>query len=279
MPTTIRDSDLEILRFIRELRFCTIDHLIALTGRHRQAISLRLSQLIAEKYVYRNRFPNPNQKHVYSIGNQGFKHLAYYGLIDMKEVPARLRTNELKPLFLNHTLLVTDIHAALILASRDGEKQPADWREGKQLYDSVTFYEDGKKKRLPVCPDAFFEIKKTGHHEMRPAFALEADRGTTTRRTFDDKINAYRHFLEQNRQIKSYGVKWFRVITITLTKARAANLAEMAGHSLPDRMKKFFLFTSRDNFSLDKPAPIYGTIYHTPRNQNLISLMRENDRT
>lgn len=259
MPTTaIRDSDLEILRHCYELRFCSIDHLTALTGRHRQAINLRLSQLIAEKYIYRTAFPNPNQKHIYSIGSHGFKHLAYHGLIDLTDVPTRLRTSELKPLFLNHTLLVTDIHAALILASRDGEKQLADWREGKRLYDSVTFYEDGKKKRLPVCPDAFFTIEKVGQPEPRHAFALEADRGTTTRRTFDDKINAYWRFLEQNRQLKSYGVKWFRVVTVTLTKARAESLSEMAAQSLPDRIKKFFLFTSRDNFSLERLAPRYS---------------------
>lgn len=245
MPTAIRDSDLEILRHVHELRFCTIDHLTALTGRHRQAINLRLSQLIAEKYIYRNKFPNPNHKHVYSIGSQGFKHLAYYGLIDLNDVPARLRTNELKPLFLNHTLLVTDIHAALILAGRESEKRLADWREGKQLYDSVTFYEDGKKKRLPVCPDAFFQIEKAGKPETRLAFALEADRGTTTRRTFYDKINAYWRFLEQNRQVKSYGVKWFRVVTVTLTNERAASLSQLAATIIPKKLRKYFLYKPR----------------------------------
>ena len=248
MPTTIRDSDLDILRYCHELWFCTIDHLTALTGRHRQAINLRLSQLIAEKYIYRNRFPNPNQKHVFSIGSQGFRYLAYHGVIRLDDVPARLRTAELKPLFLDHTLLVTDIHAVLILASREGKDRLVDWREGKQLYESVTFYENNKKKRLPVCPDAFFQIEKNGN---RFAYALEADRGTTTRRTFDDKINAYWRFLEQNRQIKAYGVKWFRVVTITLTKARADSLSALAEQSLPRKLTGYFLFIVRKNFDQD----------------------------
>lgn len=243
MPTAIRPADLELLRWCHELRFCTIDHLTALTGRHRQALNLRLQTLIAEKYVYRTAFPNPNQKHVYSLGSQGFKHLAYQGLIRLDEVPPRLRTSELKPFFLDHTLLVTDIHTTLLLAGRDSKKTLASWREGRELYESVTFYENGRKKRLPVCPDAFFSLEKNGDAKTRLAYALEADRGTTTRRTFEAKLNGYWRFLEQNRQIKAYGVNWLRVLTVTLTQARADGLAELADQALPPRFRKYFLFT------------------------------------
>lgn len=247
MPTAIRDSDLEILRYCQELRFCTIDHLTTLTGRHRQALSLRLLQLIAEKYIYRTTFPNPNQKHVYSIGTEGFKLLAYRGLIQLEDVPARLRTNELKPLFLSHTLMVTDIHTTLILASRDpnSNMRLVEWREGKQLYESVTFYEDGKKKRLPVCPDAFFTVGSKTDPIRRFSYALEADRGTTTRRTFEAKLNAYWRFLEQNRQVKAYGVKWFRVVTITSAEARATSLRSLAIVNVPSKYQRYFLFTAQ----------------------------------
>lgn len=230
---------------------------------------LRLKQLIAEKYIYRNKFPNPNQKHVYSIGNQGVKHLAYFGAIPFSNIPTRLRTNELKPLFLNHTLLVTDIHAAFILGGRNSEKRLANWREGKQLYESVSFYEDGKKKRLPVCPDAFFEIEQSG---KRLAYALEADRGTTTRRTFNDKIHAYWRFLEQNRQQQTYSVKWFRVVTVTLTEARANNLADFAKELVPTSIQKYFLFTYKDRLSFDQSKAIVGAIFRTPHGHYTTSL-------
>lgn len=242
MPTTLRDSDLALLGYCHELRFCMIDHLAALTGRHRQALHFRLQQLIAEKYIYRIKFPNPNQKHIYALGTHGFKHLAFYGAIPLASVPARLRTHELKPLFLNHTLLVTDIHAALMLAGRTSQRRLTDWREGKELYESVTFFDAGRKIRLPVCPDALFTVQTNGDPKASLSFALEADRGTTTRRTFDDKITGYWRFLEQNRQIKSYGVKWFRVVTITLTQARADSLADLANRTLPVKFRKYFVF-------------------------------------
>lgn len=245
MLTAIRDSDIEILRCCHELRFCTIDHLMQLSGRQRQALNLRLQGLIAEKYVHRIKFDNPNHKHIYSLGSQGFRHLAFSGVIGLEDIPARLRTAELKPLFLAHTLLVTDIHASLILASRKGRYRLVEWREGKELYESVTFYENGKRKRLPVCPDAFFQIEKNGN---RFAYALEADRGTTTRRTFDDKIRAYWRFLEQNRQAKAYGVKWFRVFTVTLSDPRAKHLSEFSARSIPNKYAKSFYFASFKNF-------------------------------
>lgn len=240
MLTTIRDTDLEILLYCHELRFCTIDHLATLTGRHRQSLNLRLNQLIAEKYIHRYRFSNPNHKHIYSIGSQGYRHLAFHGMIRLEDVPARLRTAELKPLFLDHTLMVTDVHTSLILSSRSSPKRLADWREGKQLYESVTFYENGKKKRLPVCPDAFFQIEENG---KKLAYVLEADRGTTTHRTFNDKITAYWRFLEQNRQTTTYGVSWFRILTVTLTETRANGLCHLTAQ-VPEKFKKYFLFTA-----------------------------------
>lgn len=275
MPTKIQDSDRELLRYCFDLRFCTIDHLAVLTGRLRQSLNVRILQLIAEKYLYRIAFPNPNQKHIYTIGTEGFKHLAHHGIISIGDVPARFRASELKPFFLSHTLFVTDIHTTLLLASRNESLQLAEWREGKGIYDDVTFYENGRKIRLPVCPDGFFAIANAARPapNNRLAFALEADRSTTTRRTFNDKMRAYCQYLEQNRQEKFFGVKWFRVLTVTLTKARADSLAELAAETVPDRLKKFFLFTSRENFSLDNPQPIYEVIYRTPKNENLSSLM------
>ncbi len=62
---------------IWQLRFCTVDHLTALMGRLRQSLNVRILHLIAEKHLYRITFPNPNQKHIYTIGTEGFKYLAH----------------------------------------------------------------------------------------------------------------------------------------------------------------------------------------------------------
>jgi hypothetical protein len=274
MATKLQESDREILRYCHELRFATIDHLVALTGRLRQALNVRILQLAAEKYLYRITFPNPNHKHIYTLGAAGYQHLAHVGLIPIEDVPARLRANELKPLFLSHTLFVSDVHTTLLLASRNSPLKLSEWREGKGIYDSVTFYDGGQKVRLPVCPDGFFTLRNTSRPEPnnRLSFALEADRSTTTRRTFTDKLHAYCNYLEQQKQEAKFGVRWFRVVTITLTQARAESLRALAGEVLPDRLQKFFLFASREHFSIAEPDYIYQEIYRTPKDDKLISL-------
>jgi hypothetical protein len=275
MATKLQDSDRELLRYCHELRFATIDHLVALTGRLRQSLNVRILQLAAEKYLYRITFPNPNQKHIYTIGTAGFQYLAHQGIVLIEDVPERFRANELKPLFLNHTLFVSDIHATLLLASRSSHLELSDWQEGKGIYDDVTFFEDGRKVRLPVCPDGFFTLRNTNRPEPtnRLSFALEADRSTTTRRTFDDKLRAYCNYLEQKKQEGKFNVRWFRVVTVTLTQARADSLRMLARESVPDRLQKFFLFTSREYFSLDEPDYIYYEIYRSAKDEKAASLV------
>jgi site-specific recombinase XerD len=138
----------------------------------------------------------------------------------------------------------------------------------------VTFYDGSKKVRLPVCPDGFFTVRNTNRPEPtnRLSFALEADRSTTTRRTFNDKLRAYCNYLDQKKQERKFNVRWFRVVTVTLTIARADSLRALAREAIPTRLQKFFLFTSREHFSLDAPNLVFYEIYHTPKDDELISL-------
>ena len=71
-----------------------------------------------------------------------------------------------------------------------------------------------------------------------------------------------------------FGVDWFRVVTVTLTRARAESLCELAAQTVPEKMKKFFLFTSKENFSFAEPDAIYEQIFVTPKNDKKIALMQ-----
>jgi len=132
-----------------------------------------------------------------------------------------------------------------------------------------------KRFRCRFAPDDFFLVEDSSRPAPRNrlAFALEADRSTTTRRTFDHKIMAYHRYLEQSQQMKHFGVDWFRVVTITLTKPRADSLSELAGETLPEKIRKFFLFSSKGNFSFTNPEAIHDLIFATPNNDALFSLM------
>jgi hypothetical protein len=55
------------------------------------------------------------------------------------------------------------------------------------------------------------------------------------------------------------------VLTVTITEERAQTLCALAAAVLPEGARKHFLFTSRTNFSLSNPTPIFSDIYLSPR--------------
>jgi hypothetical protein len=121
---------------------------------------------------------------------------------------------------------------------------------------------------LPVRPDAFFSLKDSRWSDNRTHFFLEADRSSEIQKQFGNKIRAYWHYLQQGLQLKKFGIKRFRVLTVTLTPERANNLAKQAEALVPQRAWKYFLFTSAKHFSLDNPAPIFENICLQPGNAN-----------
>ncbi len=122
-------------------------------------------------------------------------------------------------------------------------------------------------QKLPIRPDAFFTIEDRGRleGERRGHFFLEADRSTATHTRFKEKIQAYWHYLEQELHAAKFGIKTFRVLTMTLTEARVEYLSALAASLLPQRGGKHYLFTSLKKFSLEDPAPVFSEIYFSPR--------------
>ena len=65
----LQDSDIELLRFVYELRIATIDHLAALSGRSVRALWGRLHKLRERRYL--TSVARFMQKQVYAIGSRG----------------------------------------------------------------------------------------------------------------------------------------------------------------------------------------------------------------
>lgn len=261
----LTDGDLEIFRLIYEYRFLRRDEISALTGRPPKRLHRRLLKLVQNRYLSVIR--RPQQKHIYALARAALPVLVEQGRADPEILTQRLWTHELKPLFLNHETMLVDIHVMLTLAGRNRELRPVAWKEGAELHDSVMVSLPDGIRRLPIRPDAFFTLEDS----QRPAeknkarFFLEADRSTTTQARFSDKIRAYWHYLEQGLHTKKFGIKRFRVLTITLTNERAENLCQLAASILPERARKYFLFASLKQFSLENPGPIFDSVYLSSR--------------
>lgn len=258
-------GDIEILRLVLEHRVLRREQVSALVGRHEKRLHRRLFKLNAHGYLTTIRLPQ--QKHIYGLGRAGVHALVEQGIASSELVDERLRTHELTELFLKHEMLIVDIHVMLNLASRQGAVRLASWREGRELYDSVIAVDHKGSNRLPIRPDAFFGLEDSRRPEgaNRTHFALEADRSTTSQTRFQDKIRAYWSYIEQGLHEKKFGVRGFRILTVTLTDERAKNLCLLAAATLPERARKYFLFAPLDKFRQGSPDPISGAICHSAR--------------
>lgn len=265
---TLTENDVEILKQVYHHRLLQIDHLIALTERPHKRLHRRLLKLLERNYLA--RIVLPTQKHIYTLGRAAAPALVEQGIAPKELIDFRLRHHELKELFLKHALMIVEIHAALEIAARSSHIKLIAWNEGQELFDSVTIREHGRARRLPVRPDGFFVLQDTERPPERNTlpFFLEADRSTTTHARFMEKITAYWEYLNQGLYTRKYNRKFFRVVTVTLTNERAANLATDARAALPVPAHKFFLFTSLKRFSLENPQAILEAIFITPRDLN-----------
>jgi WD40 repeat protein len=82
---------------------------------------------------------------------------------------------------------------------------------------------------------------------------------------FQNKLIAYWQYLKDELHTKKYGIKTFRVVTLTLTKHRARNLCAAAREVLPAEALKYFLFAQIDGLSLANPTPILSEMFVCPR--------------
>ena len=259
----LTSGDVEILTCVYQCRLVRIDHLEKLTGRSTRPLNTRLMKLTENGYLYRRK-GELHEKYVYTLNRKAVPILSESGVAPAESIDLHVRRlRDLKELFLRHALMLTDIHIALILASRESSIQLVDWREGKELYDSITILEDGERKKLPVRPDSIFVLEDT----RRPAgknqlcFFLEADRSTTTNKRFQRKIKGYRAYFEQGVHTKKYGITAARVLTVTLTEARAFNLCKTSGDVLLANISKFYYFGVVSSIT---PECIFDAILITP---------------
>lgn len=272
MPTKtgfqLTKRDIEILQHVYDFHLVHFEHLRALTGRSERTLYRRLQKLTDSKYLYRKRhmierhLPLAYQKFVYTLNRGAVPVLVEQGIGTPEDVDLlQRRLREIKELFLKHALFLTDVHVVLELISRIRPIKLMRWHEGKELYDSVSVTEDGKQVKLPVRPDAFFTLDDNGRLRH---FFLEVDRGTTTTKRFQRKIKAYSAYFQNGLQEKKYGIRQARIVTLTVSEARAKNLAKAATEILTKGEGKFYYFAPANHFSLERPLDALGEIFMAP---------------
>jgi Replication-relaxation len=262
----LMERDREILRRVYAYRLMTrgqIERLLFLPENGQDHLTKtskarkRLKLLYQHGYLERMPVPTASGswawRPVYRLARKGAELIAsergttaselpYWGRGDDKDH----RSTRVSSLFLEHTLAINDVRIAFTQAARAQGYRVEKWLDETHLksevmrdYVAVT-NEQGKSSRVPVIPDAYF-ILHLG--DRRAHFFLELDRATMTNGRWKTRVKAYQEYLRSGKYQQRYQTRSLRILTITTTEPRLANLkktTERAGG------KDLFWFTTAE---------------------------------
>jgi hypothetical protein len=264
-------GNLTLLRLIHTYRLLRIRDLELLTARAYQRLHRRLKALADNRYLGRLR--RPLKKDIYYIARLGLAALLEEGWISDEEAERRVREGELKSdEFLNHELMIADLHVILELAISHSPMRLMEWKEGKEIHFSFPAVVNGQAQEIQIEPDAFFTLQDTRRPEGKNtrSFVLEADRSTMGKkerpgsRRMSDKFQKYEYSLRESRIFKKYEVTAIRVLTVTRTQSRRDSLAATASQLMNETYRKYFLFGSLEDLSFDDPASLFHPVFQRP---------------
>jgi hypothetical protein len=267
----IQERDLEIIRLVYDYRFMDSQQICALVNGSEQVILRRLCKLYHHKYLDRplsqTSFSNPilgPKSLVYALADRGADLLSERLGIDRRKVKWSKKNSAAKERHIQHTLMISHFRACLSLAIKDtpGVNMLFFSRENAQeLKDVIYDTKDGKRQRLIIVPDGFFGIVDAKVEGM--FFFLEADRSTMTNSRFGRKMRAYWLWWQRGGSLKRFGIKSFRVLTLTLSKARRDNLIKTTQQTLKGQAGYMFWFACVQDYNLEKPGTVFGRIWKT----------------
>lgn len=225
-PMRLTERDIQIMQAVYEYRVLTTQHLQTLFFSSVHQTYARLSALYHHGFldrqflgVYADKMNTPI---LYVLDKRGAEVLQARQGIDLawsKDL------KQVTPTFLEHTLAINTVRVAVAKACQQPGFRLVTWQGESELkagYDRVTIRsESGRLQSVSLIPDSYFVLetpKGTGH------FFLELDRGTETTQRFKTKILAYQGYYQSGAYQRRYNTRSLRVLTVTLSETRAANL-------------------------------------------------------
>lgn len=269
----LTERDQAIIRAVYRYRFLRSTHILALFDGG-QGLLKRLADLYHHGYLDRPReqiefYQNIGSKPmVYALGNKGAAFLTQFDGVARGKIDWTAKNQSVQTLFLEHTLLVSDVmvkvevscrrsgRIRLISAGEIIAQAPEETRlRKKPLQWSVRCLYAGETTELGVNPDAVFGLHYLDKPEgrNRAYFFLEADRATMPivrkelrQTSFFRKMIAYYATWKHDVHTQLYGIKNFRVLTVTSSPERQEHLIQ-ANRLLNDgKGLKMFLFSDEE---------------------------------
>ena len=269
-PLQLTPRDEQIIQRVGEHRFLTSRQIHELLGGSEQNILRRLNVLFHAGYLDRPRAQldyytaTGSSPMVYALGDRGARLLIQrHGAV----LPDRewQRKNRVGRPFIEHTLAIANFHVALINTTRtqphieliNDKALIAAFPKAPVTLDrafawQTTVRRNDSTHKISVKPDYAFALKSpaNGHR----AYLVECDRATMpiSRNNFDQtsivrKFAGYIAGHAAKLHESTFGWKAFRVLFITDTPARAANMrTALHEYTKVANARRLFFFTHAD---------------------------------
>lgn len=269
----LTDRDKRIVQWIYQFRFLTRDQikLLEFSKGSMTACQRRLSLLFHNGYLSAIQKPVLNaygsSKRAYCLSKKGKELISFTN--DGKEtadIKWNEKSNKIEFYFLEHILAINDVRIAFTNAALNSDYEVnwiPEW-EIKAMKEKVNDPENSGKT-LPITPDSFFAL--TGK-DKKACYFLEVDRATESNRRWRDKIRGYVEYVNSGSYYEKFKSKALRVLTVTTTPERMANLINTT--KTVDNAY-FFLFTTFSE--VQENNPIFGNTWQSTEKEGLISLL------
>ena len=224
--------------------------------------NIRLRKLWEHEYLDRHylrplAFHGSSQA-IYSLGKRGVDVIPELLDVDRGEVRRnRHKVRDLKPFFIEHVLAVNDFRINLEAAAENHPQvQLKRWINETDIQDDYKTHTKGRFVKRHIRPDGYGRYLYGGRLF---SFFLELDRATETNSRFQRKVRSYMDYARSGRYQQTYGVRFFRVLTVTTSLGRLKNLVD----TTQDFTDGVFWFTTLDKLRDGRVFdPIWTRIGH-----------------
>jgi hypothetical protein len=240
----VTERGIEIIETVARYRFLVARDIVRLVGGNEDVTHRHLQQLYHQDLVGRFSLPEPTShgEFIYFLDNPArLRQLAEASRLDAEKIPwDEIRQNREKYsqresqsigrfLFIQHELMISAFRAELEVASKsDTAAEIERWMQGPSLWSSVS---DGRRKKIPHRPDAFFTLRFPNAPEGQQLsnFFYEADRNTCNLTRIRQKLEAHLLFFIQGKHTERYGIRKVRAVLFeTVSVARAEQMLSAA---------------------------------------------------
>jgi hypothetical protein len=268
---------------VARFRFLTSEQIARLVGGSQQQIQRRLQLLFHHAFLDRPRaqrlqlahvLDDGNRPFVYGLARRGAQLLAEAGMPISDKLDWTQKNQRATAQFLAHTLETAETMIGFELACRGGHRvRLVDQHELLPYLPEATrlaadpfrcrvtlrLEELPQPLTIGVVPDRLFSLSLADN--MRMNFALELDRGTMdikSRRlvgksSFRRKLLGYWQLWQSDRHTERWGFKSFRVLTVTPSQTRLANMIAAQKEIVGAAGSNLFLFTTPERLAAQTP--------------------------